>query len=431
MFFVNFYYYSPPRVPHRMTIKVNDKDVTPQKPAHHLDKAKEEVGYVMATHYSDQMTGSAANVVSLQCWASTLGTDVRVVEPFVRHSRLGVNLHAACNASAPETENNSVRLRDVFDINEWERKTKSLTPIVTWDHFINYSKRKLIVIDRECPNKKCMDCDQQFVNSSKEFADRLNFTIVRRICFPRKVLAESVFKKLVYADNSPRDVTVIFNSWGGVAHGDLVWRVGISGSHVNKCQRGGCFYYNPVSKTIVDDAQTYLQKYMPASKGNKYISVMIRLEHFKINHKSFRGLSVDQASNLILKCFNVLVNRLNELKKQYSVVEVFVTSDCSKHGSAAFQKFHTPMNQMMIKDTSELYDHIYNGSSNFDNRDELFHRSSSFTTPGYIAMLHKHVAASGTCLITVGGGMFQSTARQLHSTYHPSGPKCALTLPQC
>ncbi len=392
---------------------------------------KEEFGYIMATHYSDQMTGSATNLVSLQCWASTLGPSVRVVEPFVRHSRLGVNLYAASNASAPKTENNSVRLRDVFDIKEWERKTKSLAPIVTWDHFINYSKRKLIVIDRECPNKKCMDCDQQFVNSSKKFADKFNFTIVRRICFPRRVLNELDFKTLVYGENSPRDVAVIFNSWGGVEHGDFEWRVGISGSHADKCQRFNCLHYNPVSKTIVDDAQTYLQKYMPASKGNKYISVMIRLEHFRINHNSFRGLSVDQASNLILKCFNVLINKLNDLKKKYDIVEIFMTSDVSKHGSAAFQEFHTPMNQMMIKDTSELYDLIYNISSDFDNMDELFLRSSSFTTPGYIAMLHKHVAASGTCLITVGGGSFQSTARQLHSTYHPSNPNCALTLPQC
>ncbi len=169
----------------------------------------------------------------------------------------------------------------------------------------------------------------------------------------------------------------------------------------------------------------YLQEYMPASK---YIGVMIRLEHFRINHKHFSGLTVDQASNLILKCFDVLLNKLNDLKKQYSVVDVFMTSDCSEHGSVAFQKSHTQMNQMMIKDTSELYNRIYNRSSNFNNMDELFHKSSSFSAPGYIAMLHKHVAA---CLITVGGGMFQSTARQLHSTYHPSGPNCALTLPQC
>ncbi len=69
------------------------------------------------------MTGSPLNLVSLQCWASTLRPDVRVVEPFVRHSRLGVNLYTASNASAPETENSSVRLRDILDLDEWERQT--------------------------------------------------------------------------------------------------------------------------------------------------------------------------------------------------------------------------------------------------------------------------------------------------------------------
>ena len=60
-----------------------------------LECSYPEYGYVMATHYSDQMTGSPPNLMSLQCWASILGPSVRVVEPFVCHSHLGVNLYAA------------------------------------------------------------------------------------------------------------------------------------------------------------------------------------------------------------------------------------------------------------------------------------------------------------------------------------------------
>ena len=73
------------------TLKNNVKTIS--RP--NLTDRPREFGYVVATHFSDQMTDSEANLVSFQCWASTLGRDVRVVEPFVRHSRLGVNLFAA------------------------------------------------------------------------------------------------------------------------------------------------------------------------------------------------------------------------------------------------------------------------------------------------------------------------------------------------
>ena len=40
-------------------------------------------GYILVTHYLDQLTGSAINLLSLQCWVSTLKANVRVVEPFI------------------------------------------------------------------------------------------------------------------------------------------------------------------------------------------------------------------------------------------------------------------------------------------------------------------------------------------------------------
>ncbi len=155
--------------------------------------------------------------------------NIRVVEPFVRHSRLGVNLYAASNASAPETENNSVRLRDVLDLEEWERRTikeRKYAPLVSWDHFLTDAPRKLILVDRECADEDhgCVDCDtdaQDFAKSSEIFAREYNFHIVRRVCFPRMIMKESIFRELVYDNYDPKDVVVIFNSWGGVSSIDL------------------------------------------------------------------------------------------------------------------------------------------------------------------------------------------------------------------
>ena len=98
-------------------------------------------GYVMATHYSDQMTGSMANLASLQCWASTLGPDIRLVEPFLRHSALGVNLYATYNRTirreVPPYDDNSVALSDILDMLEWEKfaqeKENRWSPQIGWD----------------------------------------------------------------------------------------------------------------------------------------------------------------------------------------------------------------------------------------------------------------------------------------------------------
>ena len=395
-----------------------------------------EFGYVMATHYSDQMTGSAPNLVSLQCWASTLGPSVRVVEPFVRHSRLGVNLYAASNASAPETENNSVRLRDVLDLKEWERQTTKIrkyASLVSWDHFLTDAPRKLILVDRECAdsNHGCMDCDsdaQNFAKSSKLFAREYNFHIVRRVCFPRMIMKESIFRELVYANYDPKDVVVIFNSWGGIEHKDFNWRVGIK---MNACRRCTYFHDNPFSKTIVQDASNFIQKYMPDSGDYRYISVMIRLEHFKDKQDFFESVSMELGLSLIKKCFDNIVHDVDQFKKMYNLSEVFLTSDCSKHGSAGIRLISSERNEMMVKATARLYERIYNNSSSLETMDDIFSSTASFNTPGYIALLHKYLAARGACILTAGGGSFQSSARSLYNTYHLSGPRCVRTISGC
>ncbi len=46
-------------------------------------------------------------------------------------------------------------------------------------------------------------------------------------------------------------------------------------------------------------------------------------------------------------------------------------------------------------------------------------------------MLQKYLVARGTSVITAGGGMFQSTARSLYNSYHPSGHRCVEIINGC
>ncbi len=104
-------------------------------------------GYVLATHFSDQLTGSMWNTLSLQCWVPTLPGDVRVVEPFLHYgSLLGVNLNpypdvhvkpdgkAGPHYAEGQTFENTVRLSDIIDINEWSEyvSANDLAPLISW-----------------------------------------------------------------------------------------------------------------------------------------------------------------------------------------------------------------------------------------------------------------------------------------------------------
>ncbi len=127
--------------------------------------------------------------------------------------------------------------------------------------------RKLILVDRECAddNHGCMDCDtdaQAFAKSSKIFVREYNFHIVRRVCFQRVMMKEIVFRELVYDNYDPKDVVVIFNSWGGVSRIDLGWRVGLT---MKRCHGNRHFNHISFSQTIIKDASKYVKKYMSTS----------------------------------------------------------------------------------------------------------------------------------------------------------------------
>ena len=82
-------------------------------------------GFVMALDYSDQMTGSSANVMNLQCFIGHHVKGVKVIEPFIhpKGSLFGVSLSPSYTMSQGYKlkleEINSVKLSDVLDINEY------------------------------------------------------------------------------------------------------------------------------------------------------------------------------------------------------------------------------------------------------------------------------------------------------------------------
>ena len=231
------------------------------------------------------------------------------------------------------------------------------------------------------------------------------------------------FQKLVYKNYAPSEVVVVFNYWDAITQSISKFRIPVSDlTRCNKCDKceGRGIVKTPLSSRIINDAYTYTKKYMPTE--TKYLSVMVRLEHFFIAKHHFKGQSNQQTVNTLETLYRKIAAAVDRFKAKHNIKEVFLTLDCRKQGSDMFSR--GDKTAVLLSDSIVgLYKKLYGNSSTLEEWDESFYSVSSFRNEGYIAMLQKYLAASGDCLITAGGGTFQETARTMYTRYH-SGNRC-------
>lgn len=383
------------------------------------------------SHYSDQMTGASLNILSLQCWVSTVSPSVRVVEPFlIRGSKFGINLTSG---------DREVGLRDILDIKGWESQSamKGYAPFICWKDFLNNTPRNLIVVSTECTGSsiKCENSERRFQKSIAYFIGENHFDVVRRVYTKRKSYSSIEFKELVYGDYQPNQTVVLFDYWGGIVSGQSrAFRIGLS--DLGKCNRRQfpSFVFQ-TSEIVQNDSKNYVDQYMPMSKNNGYISVMFRTERFGLSHDFQATQSTAKKLAMFTACVDGISAHVHKLKSQYDIQSVFLAMDCRKQGSMAFRHESSP--DYMSKDlvdtmTTLLYRQLYDNSSSLDDWDESFDKVASFKTAGYLAQLQKTLAANGSCLLTAGGGNFQRSAEMLYNkTRRSTDNHCAIQVPGC
>ena len=395
-------------------------------------------GYILATHYSDQLTGSSVNLLSLQCWASTLKANVRVVEPFIHYgSILGVDLDPSPtkgnNTNYDKVRmngENTVKLGDIFDRKEWSNIAKNhhlVSSLVSWEDFLEHSPRNLILVDKACNNKmKCMQCKNGFSESiifhdkAVNFAKFNGFEIVRKVCYDLRVYNISSFKELVYGEFNPDNTVVIFNHWGGIELGSYEYRIPIR----DKCGRGHFFLSMKNSKRIINDSKHYIDKFF---QKESYISVMLRVEHLSIK----RGISrsnVTVQSEIMTKCIQSIMSEIKNKQKKMKTnpASIFISTDIGIYGSRCFRKYpsSTVDTGVLNKSLSLLYHELFGDSISMSEHMRRIEHIVSFKNPGYVAILQKEIAANGVCLLLGGGGSFQKTALQLYKRYNLGKPNC-------
>ena len=406
---------------------------------------QESIGYVLATHYVDQLSGATINVISLQCWASTLPGKIEVVEPFLHYgSMLGVTLDInTADGESLEYENN-IHLFDMYEERHWrvESDSREFSPLVSWNDFLHHSPRKLILVDKICSNNSlCMSCEEinffespLFAKSAETFASVYNFSIVRKVCYENRRYSMEEFNSNIYGNFSPNQVVVLFNHFGGFALDDVILRLNVD-LNIN-CYRAEFFgMLFPIHQDIYHQSRKYVATYMPNVTSSGYISVMLRTEQFA-RSQNFQNLPVKEQMNQTKFCVHKLVQKVKELKESQNISDIFLSTDTGKYGSAYFRHIKAShyLHEEVLKFNSsnkfqensgnyffqkgvletgllELHNRLFGKVLDLDKRVDSV---ALYKTPGYVALLEMALAAKGTCLVQAGGGKFHENTATWH-----------------
>ena len=138
-----------------------------------------DYGYLMNLWASDQMTGAAMNMLSIQCLASKLSPKLVVVEPFLVISYFGANLTVEDREDFDRKHN--LKLSDVYDIDTWHKVSDRYhyNRLASWESFIHDTPQDVILVE----NQWFHDCDLNALNKAYSVFFRLfNFKVVRTVC---------------------------------------------------------------------------------------------------------------------------------------------------------------------------------------------------------------------------------------------------------
>ena len=395
-----------------------------------VESPESRLGFVMAMHYSDQMTGASANLMNLQCFVGRHLKDVRVVEPFLHPigSTLGVSLSPSFDKL--ERQNmNTVKHSDVFDSEEWEQYSSSqkYAQLISWNEFMKTCPKKLILVHHLYSSvKKDSQCDPKYMmDATREFVTENRFEVVKRVClnFHRSgVLSPEGLKKAIYGDFKANEVVVIFNRWGGLSIYVEDFMLSVKDT---PCIRGKEKRLYHHSKQLLSDVAEYSSRYVDETKP--YLAVMVRLEFFAIK-KRLDKLSGDAQRTKLTNCFNSITQKAMAVKKERGITNTLLTIDVGKYGTVYFRsgKSHHFVDIRILNETVPKFLKDLMGESFSQSEwEDSFESVARFNAPGYIAIMQLELAARSLCLIQAGGGTFQESAMKLYNELHPESP-CTL-----
>ena len=370
-------------------------------------------GYMLSLRYYEQQTQATRNLLQMQCLAHSVG--MRIVEPFVIKSMFVIPLYDH-SMMEKHSQKSLLTFGDVVDTQVWNTEAFEkfgYTSIASWEEFLRNAPRKIVVscIRQRSPPKVLLPitgydfhqgcpgtCFNVFDNSMN-YLRQFGFRLVRKSCFNfvdfgGSILEDKFFENAL-GDYSPNEVTLLMNEFRGFFG---FYRLPIN----SEC---GIVHFRTNNISILPSPRvlTDSQKYSTdVFRGRPYVAVVARIERVVLHRK--KNMS---------KCSQEVVQILESINSSRGVSSTFLAMDIGRFGSqGSIRNNLQPYGEA-------LFNSIYGNKWSFGEWEESFENSSSSNNPAYVANLQRTIAASGSCLILVGGGGFQSQAKNLYVRLHP------------
>ena len=379
---------------------------------------------IIGLDYREQIANALASLFDLQCWARTVNIS-KVVEPHVKAIRRsgGSVFHYLPNLSS-----NVLKFKDLLNVTHWNEMSAqhNFATLVPAEHFLKHATREIVfvqIVYRFHP----LYCLQDLAIMRNDWYKVLTaegFHIVKKVCIDfRKVqghvVTEEDFLELIFKDVN-RNVSVLFNVWEGI-RANNAFRVALKGSrcsdllfqmanvkldslepseqvHVHRKSSAPVLPSQHISKLVEQFLTEFLSK-------ERFMAIMVRTE--KMNFKMFRNISHNA-------CITNILSDWKGMKNASNITKTLLFSDTDKHGSIT----------LYSSQAKTFTSYIMNSIGAEQNVNMYLERMAASNDSVLLAVLTREIVARATCMVSVGGGLFQRQTLNMFAHNHKEEELC-------
>ena len=377
---------------------------------------------VLSIDYWEQTGNALQNLFDLQCWASTVGIE-KVVEPSIKIFGTGV-FHIVHDGKG-------FTFKDLFDINHWNSMSQRYTasPLVTFQHFLEHAARNVVYVQITCgPEEhsvRCHPLSSVARNDWAKFLHSRGFSFVKTVCLDfitKTSMTEELFREKIFK-GTDGPVTVIFDEFKGIRQYGKPVRMILTGPMCGVCVNK-LLNFDPISEPvpveyrpwnsssqivssqrIVKYVNRFISKWL---SGERYIAVMLRTEKLKTVLKR----TPDNDT-----CASNIISDWKEMATKKNIHKTLFFSDIGRHGSYGWRKDPT---------ASRFSRHIHDALNlefSLDKINSIFEKMTRSKDSVQIALLQRELVTRASCVVVVGGGIFQAQALNMYFHKH-RGHEC-------
>ena len=402
-------------------------------------------GHVLVLTYAGQQGAGIRALSSLQQWISNPGLPMKVVEPFIQNSVLGIH-------PAKKANGKSIRFGEMFDLDNFNdvSRRSGQAEMIPWSVYRASAQGQAAVFvnmvrvfddhaSLSAPTFSWQDggsgrCNVIEITGPDKTSVSLCQKRRAKVYWKRSIRrpplsSEEVYNSLL-AGLDPSNITLIFSYWRGPwqVENDAATPV-LQPNNIVLHQELKC----KASQSLLNSAIAYQNKFLAApGVESRYVAVMIRAEHSIVEFLAKRSKNT---SKDLEKCMDELVKETDAAMKAVDASGVFVTSDVGYFGSGSWKATISSPEKGDVADVERrvkrTVERLYAGRQGwtFEEWERSFvEASGGVDERGYVAALQRVVATDrkAACLVLLGGGIFHelSLKQYLYNTNNRTHPCC-------